>query len=289
LLIGYALLIPAGHCWAQAGRGTAQGQSPDLVEALERDNTGVDDGDVKLPSDLEKIAKTHDMRAIPVLEEIFDQRRSHTLSIRALQSKLPSASSRGDSRFETDWLNMENELHIASILIRLGAKDDVYWNYLAEQVQAALKINIPFPLKIEAQEGPNPPTNPEFLAWAKSRNRDQNVTFMFEFSVLPSPVLFLATTDDSRGIPLLRQGLKSANPMIQMVSAKGLAGLRDKESVPLIIAACEKASASERTALAESLLYFDDPQAQTYAALNLPKKNYAAVRQRIAQGHTPFN
>ena len=77
--------------------------------------------------------------------------------------------------------------------------------------------------------------------------------------------------------------------MIQMLSAKGLAQLRDKESVPLIIAACKKASASERNALAESLLYFDDPQAQTYAALNLPKETYLSLRQRIAQGHTPFN
>jgi hypothetical protein len=281
LLIGYALLIPAGHCWAQAGRGTAQGQSPDLVEALERDN--IDD------FDLEKIAKAQDLQAIPLLEDIFQRRRSHTLSVRALQSKLPSTLSHGDSRFETEWLNLENELHIASVLVRLGVKDDVYWNYLAEQVQAILELNIPFPWETDAQEGPNPPTSPKFVAWAKSRNLDQNTAFMYEVMKMPGPVLLMAATDDPRGIPLLRQGLKSANPMIQMLSAKGLAQLRDKESVPLIIAACKKASASERNALAESLLYFDDPQAQTYAALNLPKKNYAAVRQRIAQGHTPFN
>jgi len=290
LLVGCALLILSANCWArQAGHGTTQGQSPDLVEALKRDSTGVDDGDVKLPSDLEQIAKAHDLQAIPVLEEIFDQRRSRTLSVRALQSKLPSASSRGDSRFETDWLNLENELHIASVLTRLGVKDDVYWNYLAEQVQAILELNIPFPWKTDAQEGPNPPTSPKFVAWAKARNLDQNAAFMYEVMKMPGPVLLMATTDDPRGIPLLRQALASTNPLIGITAARGLAQLRDEPSVPLIIAACQKASVSERNALAESLVYFDDPQAQTYAALNLPKKNYAAVRQRIAQGHTPFN
>lgn len=112
--------------------------------------------------------------------------------------------------------------------------------------------------------------------------------FIYEVMKMPGPVLLLAVTDDPRGIPLLRQGLTSSNSIIQVASARGLAELRDERSVPLIIAACKKASTFERTAIAESLLYFDDPQAQTYAVLNLPKKNYAAVRQRIAHGHTPF-
>jgi len=290
LLVGCALLIPAVYCWArQAGHGTAQGQSPDLVEALKRDSTGVDDGDVKFVGDLERIAKTHDVQAIPVLEEIFDQRRSRTVGVDTLLSKLPRPPHQVEDSYEAEELNWRNELHIASVLIRLGVKDDVYWNYLAEQVQATLRLKIPFPWKTDAQEGPNPPTSPKFVAWAKSRNRDQNVAAMFQLRDMPSSVLLLATTDDPRGIPLLRQGLESANPMIQMVSANGLAELHDKQSVPLIIDVCKKASASERNALAESLLYFDDPQAQTYAALNLPKETYLSLRQRIAQGHTPFN
>ena len=290
LLVGCTLLIPAAYCWArQAGHGTTQGQSPDLVEALKRDSTGVDDGDVKLLFDLKRVADTHDLQAVPVLEEIFDQRRSHTLSVRALQSKLPSASSHGESRFETEWLKLEDELHIASVLIKLGVKDDVYWNYLAEQVQAIVRINIPFPFKTDAQEGPNPSTSPEFTAWVKSRNLDQNEAAIYQLTKMPIPVLLLATMDDPRGIPLLRQGLKSANPIIQMASADGLAQLHDNESVPLIIATCKKVSVSERNKLAESLLYFDDPQAQAYAALNLPKETYISIRRRIAQGHTPFN
>src|SRR6185437_15655297 len=198
-----------------------------------RDSTGVDDGDVKLLFDLKRVADTHDLQAVPVLEEIFDQRRSHTLSVRALQSKLPSASSHGESRFETEWRKLEDELHIASVLIKLGVKDDVYWNYLAEQVQAIVRINIPFPFKTDAQEGPNPSTSPEFTAWVKSRNLDQDEAVIYQLTKMPIPVLLLAMMDDPRGIPLLRQGLKSANPIIQMVSADGLAQLHDNESVPL--------------------------------------------------------
>src|SRR6185312_5262231 len=80
LLVGCTLLIPAAYCWAkQAGHGTTQGQSPDLVEAHKRDSTGVDDGEISLPSDLEKIAKAQDLQAIPLLEDLFPRHRSHTL------------------------------------------------------------------------------------------------------------------------------------------------------------------------------------------------------------------
>lgn len=202
LLVGCTLLIPTAYCWAtQAGHGTTQGQAPDLVEALKRDSTGADDGDVKLPSDLESIAKKHDVQAIPVLEEIFNQRRKQTLGVSALLSKIPPPPHHVEDSYESEELNWENELHIASVLIRLGVKDDVYWDYLAEQTRTSLEINIPFPLKTDAQEDPNPPMDPKFITWAKSRNRDQNMTFMFELSVLPSPVTFLAVTNDSSWYP----------------------------------------------------------------------------------------
>lgn len=140
----------------------ARRQFPRVTESTKRDH--IDD------FDLEKIAKAQDLQAIPLLEERFQRRRSHTLDVQALQTELPSASSHSDNRFETDWSNMETELHIASVLIRLGVKDDVYWNYFAEQVRAILRINIPFPLTADAQDG----SNPKFVEWAKSRNLDQN-------------------------------------------------------------------------------------------------------------------
>lgn len=290
IVTGCALLAVTPYSRAsQADAGTAQSQSSDLVEAVKRDNTGVDDGEIKVPSDLEKIAKAHDVQAIPVLEKIFDQRSKQTLGIKALLAKIPPPPHNVETTYEENEIKLQIEMHIASVLIELGVKDDLYWNYLAEQTRASLAINMPFPVKTDAQEGPNPPENPELLAWAKSRNLDQDAVAMFQFMVLPTPISFLASTGDPRGIPLFRQGLTSQNPLVQAFAAKGLANLRDNDSVPLIIATCKKVSASERTLLARSLLYFDDPQAQTYAALYLPRETYNYIRQRIAQGHTPFD
>jgi HEAT repeat protein len=261
----------------------------DPLEAFERDTKGSHDGEISLGYDVERIARVHEVQAIPLLEQVFAQRRNRTLGVGAMRSKLPSTSDQSDVGFQTDCLNLQIELHIASVLIRLGVKDVVYWNYLAEQAQAALEINIPFPIKTDAQEGPNPPPNPEFAAWVRSRNLDRNVTAMYELMYLPTSVNLLAMTDDPRGIPLLRQALLSANPMIQAVAAQGLASLQDKDSIPQIIAACKKASASERTALARSLVYFDDPQARAFAELNVPATTFRELLQAKAQGHTPFN
>lgn len=290
LIVACALLAGSLHCWArQADNKTAQDQSTDPLEALERDTKITEDGNILMGRDLERIAKAHEVQAIPFVEQLFAKFHTQTIGIDAILSKIPPPSYQNDGRYETSEMNLQNELHIANVLIRLGVQDDTYWNYLAEQARASLEINIPFNVQADALGSHNPPTNPAFIAWAKSQNLDRNVAAMYQFFVQPSAVAFLAMTNDPRGIPLLQRALTSTNPMIQAFAAKGLAELQDKDSIPLIIAACKKASASERAAIAQSLLYFDDPQAQQYAELYLPKDIYLSVRQRIAQGHTPFN
>lgn len=289
LLVSCALLTGAAHCWArQADTGTAQIRPPDLVEALKHDVSGSQDGEVSLAVDLERIAKARDLQAIPVLEEIFDQRRKQAIGVKTLLAKIPPPH-QPDDRYQANVLRWNNDLHIASVLVRLGVKDDLYWDYLVGQARTSLEIDIPFPLKTDAQEGPNPPESPNFLVWATSHNLDKGNLAMFELMVLPIAVINLAVTGDPRGAPLFREALVSTNPMFQIVGAEGLAELHDDDSVTLIIATCKKVSASQRKIIAESLPYFDDPQAQTYAALNLSKETYLALRQRIAQGHTPFN
>jgi len=54
----------------------------------------------------------------------------------------------------------------------------------------------------------------------------------------------------------------SRNYLIQGIAAKGLAKLRENESIPLIIQACEGALADAAQAIAVSLLFFNDPRAQ---------------------------
>lgn len=261
----------------------------DPLEALKRDTKGSDDSEVSLGYDVERMARAHEVQAIPLLEQVFAQRRNQTIGLEALLSKIPPPPHRTEDGYEANELNLRDELQIASVLIRLGVKDDLYWNYLAEQTRAALEINIPLPFRTDAQEGPNPPTNPQFLAWTRSRNLDQSTAYMYEVFVLPTPVTLLAVTDDHRGIPLLRRALQSANPMIQSFAAKGLASLQDKNSIPQIITACEKASPSNRLLIAESLAYFDDPQAQDAAEKYIPPPQLKTLREKIrSYGNDPF-
>lgn len=290
VLAGCMLLAVAGTSWAgQALRKKAQSHQPDPLEALQRDTRYVKDGNIMMGRDLERIADAHETQAIPFLEQIFTKLRTQTIGIDAILSRIPPPSYQNDGGYEASELNLQNELHVANVLIRLGVHDDTYWHYLASQAKASLQINMPFNVAADALGDHNPPPNPEFLAWVKSHNMDKSVAAMYQLFVQPSPVAFLAMTRDPRGIPLLRQALTSTNPMIQAWASKGLAAQHDNASVPLIITACKKLPSSGRTALAESLLYFNDPQAQQYALLNLPKDIYLSVRQQIAQGHTPFN
>jgi HEAT repeat protein len=78
-------------------------------------------------------------------------------------------------------------------------------------------------------------------------------------------VSYLGKTGDRRAIPLLRQALSSPDFMIQTFAADGLAKLKNKASIPLIIQACRQAPADAAMVIARSLLDFDDPQAQSAA------------------------
>jgi HEAT repeat protein len=100
---------------------------------------------------------------------------------------------------------------------------------------------------------------------------------------------FLAMTGDPRGLPLLRQAMRSSNFMIQAMAAKGLAKLQDKESVPSIIAACERAPSDVAPAIAEALAFIDDPNAQSEAEARLSKDQVSGLREaRKVPGNDVF-
>ena len=100
----------------------------------------------------------------------------------------------------------------------------------------------------------------------------------------PGPVGLLALTGDPRAIPILRRGLLSPNHMIGIVAATGLAEMQDRDSIPLIIQACKRAPADVAAVIAaESLLYFDDPKAQSAVDEYVPKD--AAKIYRDARAH----
>ena len=122
--------------------------------------------------------------------------------------------------------------------------------------------------------------SPAFLDWAKDQGLplgDAGQKVMYE---LPGKVILLGETGDPRGLPLLRQAMSSPNYMIQIMAAKGLAKLQDKDSIPIIIAACQRAPAGMSPAIAEALVYFDDRQAQSEAEKYVPIELLKGLRER---------
>jgi HEAT repeat protein len=233
--------------------------TPDPVERLKKDSDGPDD--TTLASDIELAVDTHAMKAIPILKQMFAQRQDD------FRKALPPDPSALSYQERYDFFASPaaiDELGIASGLVRLGVKDDKYWNYLAEQVTLMLDYAPPYldPGRI----GPDGKPPPDFAAWAKAHNINAEAAasdaMMFLF---PGVIYLLAKTGDSRAIPLLRRALMSPNFIIRDFAAGGLAKFHDKDSIPLIIEACKTSTPDGAAVIAENLLYFDDPQAQKAA------------------------
>jgi HEAT repeat protein len=225
---------------------------PDPIEALKKDDEELDAYSV------EQAVQTHAVQAIPILKDRFVRTQS-----------------------------ADDKVHIASALVRLGDKDNTYWDFLVRQAAPAIESDAPPIASYDSEGKLVPGDSPEFVAWAKAHgvSLDAAKDAMISF---PGNVMMLAVTGDPRGIPLLRRALSSSNVMIQIFAAKGLAQMKDKDSIPLIIAACQRAPAEAAAAIAQSLVYFDEPQAQSAADRYLPKESAKALREAKAKGRDAF-
>jgi len=264
-------------CVLAAGTALGQGQQSEAYRQAEKryQNVGsvaeaiqkVKEGNF-FGVHVEEIAEAGAVEAIPALKEQF---------------------ARSIDTSHKDDLDPGNKEEIASALVRLGDKDEVYWDFLVKQATEAIDSDAPFPRDFDSQgkmlvdHFP-----PAFLQWAKVRGLSPDAAAEAAMYRLPGKLLMLAETGDPRGAPLLRRALTSSNFVIQAMAAKGLAKLQDKDSIPLIIAACQ-ASLGGAAAIAEALVYFDDPQAQAAAEKYLPKEMFKALRDtRHAPAHDPF-
>ena len=96
-------------------------------------------------------------------------------------------------------------------------------------------------------------------------------------------------TEDPREIPLMRRALQSHNFMIVIMAAKSLAQIQDKDSIPLIIEVCRKEQKGLDAAVAEaSLIFFDDPRAQSAVDTYMSKERAKIWRDARAQGMKAF-
>jgi hypothetical protein len=247
-LVLICLILPSAT-WGQATQ--TQQSELDLATAnVNRGNVGARDAVV--------IANAAAVEEIPALENQF--RRSN---------------------------KTESKLSIASALVKLKDRDDTYWKFLLEQATTAVDSDVPDAMFSESQ-GRLVPLGPELQAWADAHNVSLNAAGIHARYDFPADVMYLAMTGDPRGIPLLQRALQSRNYLIVIWAAKGLAQAQDKNSIPMIIAAAHRAPIGYSNSIADSLVYFDDANAQDAVNRYVPKDEASKEREARARGRGAF-
>jgi HEAT repeat protein len=230
-------------------RGAAQAAEeqclppPDPIEVLKRN-----DGDSRFY--VGKAAATHPAETVAILKENF-----------------------GNTQDE------RRKAEIASALIGLGEKDDIYWDILLRLETSLLEGQVSSAVKSDSREKPiEGPSSYE--AWAKQDR---------EFNEMLTFVEIVAETRDPRGVRLLRRALSSPNPETQNIAASGLARAQDKDSISLIIDVCKNAPPDVAGVIAQNaLVYFDDPRAKSAVDQYLSKETAKFAREQKADGVGPL-
>ena len=188
--------------------------------------------------------------------------------------------------------DVQTKRRIASILVSVGVRDQVYFDYLAAEAKKSLDSDMPWPTLYDENGRKNDRAdNPAFVAWCKKHGlnpqderyvayraanpaflewcikqrlnpQDARITAYYE---IPAPWYDLGAARDPRAYGLLVQGLHSHNLMIAAVAAKGLAALQDPKAIDELISTGRRVPGEARGAIAESLLYFPQPKAQAAA------------------------
>jgi len=237
---------------SQASAGT--NAKPDISTAVAKAQSDSEDSIYYV----EQLARAKASQAIPMLEQKFERTQ-----------------------------NPLDRAHVASALLRLGDKNDTYWNFLEKQAAQAIENAPPDFMSYDSQGKSVPGPSPEFTAWAKTHGLASS-GMGEQIYLAPAPVGILALTADPRGVPLLQKALLSPNHQIEIFAAMGLAEIQDHNSVPLIIEDCRKAPAEVATAIAQSLVYFDEPEAQRAVDTYMPAEVAKIFREARAQGKKPI-
>lgn len=260
LFLAVWITLLSGTACGQAGQSTADKPGDSYGKSNIADRTARVKSGEFTAADVEAIATARAVEALPALKDRF------------AGSEDAFAKQR-----------------IASALIRLGDKDETYWKFLVDQATQAIENNAPNFIETE-ENGKTSDSQPSkaFIDWAKAHDVDVSTALENEMSLYPGAVSAIGMTGDARGIPLLRRALRSSNFLIQSQAALGLATIGDNDSIPLIVEACKKAPADSAAQIAKSLVYFDDPQAQSAVDTYVPKELIKFYREARAAGETPY-
>ena len=256
-----AAVLVTGTAWGQ----TAQNQPPKPLSGVDKDkvNEAVEKATHDDPESIyyvEQIAQARALQAIPMLEDKFVR----------TQDALDKA-------------------HIASALVRLGDKNDIYWNFLLRLATEAVETDAPNFTSYDSQGKSEPGPSPAFVAWANAHKLSADGLGEEHIYRIPGAVGLLALAGDPRAVPLLRRALLSSNYQIEILAAMGLAEIGDKDSVPFIIEACRRAPSEVAAVIARSLVYFDAPEAQGAVDQFIPKEAAAMYREARANGKKPLS
>lgn len=210
--------------------------------------------------DIEIIARWHAVQAVPLLETQFER------------SKDPNTKRK-----------------IANALVRLGEKSGPYWNYLADQARQALRDVPPTPFDYDADGKAAPAElSRRFTEWASQHHMSPPQAWNYMMVQVMGAVVNVGSSDDDRGVPILREALTSNNDLVKAEAARGLAELHNAGSIPAIIHACQNAPKEAAAAIAEPLVYFDDSSAQHALDEYVPKNTVQELREARADGKTPY-
>ena len=250
LLSGFAYGEPGQKPPGKALDATDNGKIADKIDKARQD----DDASIYY---VEQIAEAKAVQAVPMLEEKFVRTKNHL-----------------------------DKAHIASALVRLGDRNEIYWDYLVKL--AGWVIDAPGLYSYDSQGKMVPGSGQQFIEWAKAHSLSPTEIGEWPQYWIAGPVGLLGMTGDPRAVPVLRRGLLSPNHMVEIFAAKGLAEIGDEGSVPFMIEACKRAPPDAATAIAMSLVYFDDPKAQEAVDKYLPKQAAKLEREDRARGKKPF-
>jgi hypothetical protein len=136
------------------------------------------------------------------------------------------------------------------------------WKFLVAPAMLAVEDKTPFPFRFVEGRVVSSDFDEEFQGWCAKQGCEPTREIQKTLITEPVDVLMLALADDTRAIPILRQGLESKNYLIATRSAQGLAILQDGSAIEKIIDVCRKAPPEAAATIAQSLVFFpNDPRA----------------------------
>lgn len=152
---------------------------------------------------------------------------------------------------------------IASILMRIGVRDQVYFDFLSKQAEESLEVDAPWAELFDPNTGQVTGINPAFMLWCKKHNLTPAQVFEDARYKVPIPWLYLASAGDQRAFNILLKGLHAENKMIVGYAALGLAKLQNSSAIDPLIAAASETTIGVKYQIAQALWFFNDPKAKT--------------------------